>query len=343
MGLSPRLKLAINYFLGPLLFIVIAYSIYRQVLSQPDLRETWAVIKHRLLNGGLPWLLAAILFMLLNWGIEAIKWRKLVAVALPISFGRAFRSVLSGVSFTMLTPNRMGEFLGRVFYLPDGSRVRTAFLTMLGSLSQLSVTLFAGMLGIVYLYAVREKAGFVAPGEAISILLTAAIGGLSITLLLLFNIGWLIRVLERVPQLTRYLSYLHLLGTISKRILLQLLGLSGLRYLVFWMQYLFIFQAIDLPIGIGDVLAGTAVLFLVLAVIPSIALAELGIRGKVSLFIFGLFTTNTLGILVVSAIIWVINIVVPAALGSLLIIKVKLFANGNKQSATASPAVGQRK
>ena len=330
MGLSPRLKLVVNYFLGPLLFVIIAFSIYRQVAKQPDLKASLQLIKLSLANGGIAWLVPALLLMLVNWGIEALKWRKLVAVAVPISLSTAFKSVLSGVSFTMLTPNRMGEFLGRVLYLPDGSRMRTAFLTFLGSLSQLSITLFFGIVGLGYFFATRKDLGLPVPNEAFSIMVTGGIGIMLVTLFLLFNIGWLIRVLERVPQLTRYLSYLHLLGTIGRPVLLQLLAFSALRYLVFLLQYWLVFRSIQLAIPIADVFAGAAVLFLMLAIVPSIALAELGIRGKLSLLVFGFFTANTVGILVAATLVWIINIVVPAAFGSLLIFRIRLFQKNGK-------------
>jgi hypothetical protein len=66
-------------------------------------------------------------------------------------------------------------------------------------------------------------------------------------------------------------------------------------------------------------------MFLMLAIIPTIALAELGIRGQVSLFVFGLFSNNSLEILVAIAAIWIINIIFPAVAGSFMLLTVKLF------------------
>jgi hypothetical protein len=68
-------------------------------------------------------------------------------------------------------------------------------------------------------------------------------------------------------------------------------------------------------------------MFLALAIIPTIALAELGVRGKLSIFLFGMFSTNTLGIVLTASTIWLINLVVPALAGSLFILGIKIFRN----------------
>ncbi len=70
-----------------------------------------------------------------------------------------------------------------------------------------------------------------------------------------------------------------------------------------------------------------SVVFLILAVVPTIALAEIGLRGKISLELFGMFSNNHIGIIAVSAGIWAINLVIPAIAGSLLILRIKIFKN----------------
>jgi len=70
----------------------------------------------------------------------------------------------------------------------------------------------------------------------------------------------------------------------------------------------------------------------VLAIIPTFAIAELGLRGKVSLKLIGLFSTNSLGISIATATIWIINLVLPAIAGSLLILSIKIFKNRNERN-----------
>jgi hypothetical protein len=60
-----------------------------------------------------------------------------------------------------------------------------------------------------------------------------------------------------------------------------------------------------------------------MAVIPTFAIAELGLRGKIGLTLTGLFSTNATGIIFATAGIWLINLIIPAFAGSLLILSIK--------------------
>ncbi|MFX6258723.1 hypothetical protein ABTF80_21960, partial [Acinetobacter baumannii] len=69
----------------------------------------------------------------------------------PVSFGKAYKAIFAGQAFAFNTVNSVGEFLGRMFYLDDGNRLRSISLTMVGSLSQLIVTFIMGIAGLVYM------------------------------------------------------------------------------------------------------------------------------------------------------------------------------------------------
>jgi hypothetical protein len=246
----------------------------------------------------------------------------------PTSFGMAVKSVVAGVSFTMLTPNRMGEFLGRVLYLPDGSRVRGAALMFLSSMSQLAITLLAGVIGLFFLKANAAQL-YSETGGWSELLVNALLFGSSLCILvgmlLYFNVGWLIRQVEKIPPFSKYAPYIHVIGEIHKGELIKILGISLIRYMVFLGQYLLVFRFFETGVTFLPMAACTSVMFLMLAIIPTVALAELGIRGQVSLFVFGLFSNNSLEILIAAAVIWIINIIFPAVAGSFMLLTVKIF------------------
>ena len=66
-------------------------------------------------------------------------------------------------------------------------------------------------------------------------------------------------------------------------------------------------------------------LFWVLAIVPSFAIADLGIRGKFAVALFTLFSNNVVGIIGTTFGIWFINLFMPAIVGSLLILGIKIF------------------
>src|SRR5688500_9828643 len=135
MKLSKNSKIFINYFLGPLLFIGLSWAIYRQIIKQPNIETTLEGIRQSL-NSPLVWnIVVVIALMFVNWSIEAIKWKIAIRPVQSVSFLKAFRAILSGVSFTVIMPNRVGEYLGRVLYMDDGNRLKTISVTIVSSIS----------------------------------------------------------------------------------------------------------------------------------------------------------------------------------------------------------------
>ncbi|GAB4092882.1 lysylphosphatidylglycerol synthase domain-containing protein [Flaviaesturariibacter terrae] len=313
-----------NYFLGPLLFAWLSWSIWRQLQRQPHLGASWSSLKASLQNGN-GWYLAAIgALMLCNWGIEAVKWRILVKPVQAISFGQSFKAVLSGVSFSISTPNRVGEYLGRMLYLPEGKRLRIIALTLVGSLAQLLVTIGAGTIGFV---ALRER--LIASGLLHPIAYQFGLFGLlfvlAILTLLYFNVGGLEKWLESVLRKASWLPLVHALQEFGMQRLGHLLLLSLVRYAVFVIQYLLAFRLFSVAVSLLPAVGVMSLVFLALAVIPSVVLLEVGIRGEVSLKLIGLFSANSLGILLTSVTIWLVNLVIPALAGSILILGIKIF------------------
>lgn len=102
--------------------------------------------------------------------------------------------------------------------------------------------------------------------------------------------------------------------------------------MVFVIQYFLLFRLFGVSIEWWQSFCAVSVIFLVLAIIPTFAIAELGLRGKVSLKLLGLFSANSLGISITTATIWLINLIVPAIAGSLLIVSIKIFKNKNERN-----------
>src|ERR1700694_1429429 len=149
--LNKNIKIIFNYFLGPLVFLFLSYSIYHQVTHQPNWLNSLGEIK-RAVTGPQQWRLwLVVAFMPLNWGIEARKWQVALRPVGRIPFRDAFRAILTGITMASFTPNRMGEYLGRMLYVEEGKRLESISLNMVCSMAQLLITLFMGMAGVLYL------------------------------------------------------------------------------------------------------------------------------------------------------------------------------------------------
>jgi hypothetical protein len=146
-----------------------------------------------------------------------------------------------------------------------------------------------------------------------------------VLVLFFFRLSWLIRLLEKIPRSTKFIEYFNVLEEFTAKLLLRLLSLSFFRYLVFVLQYILLLQVLHVEIFWFDCLWIMGVLFLVLAIVPSFAIADLGIRGKFSTGLLSMYSVNTVGILGTTFGIWFINLFVPALAGSIMILGIRFF------------------
>jgi hypothetical protein len=275
-------------------------------------------------------LLLALLLMPLNWGIEARKWQLLVSGVQLVSFKRAFRAIFVGQAIAFNAPNRVGESAGRAVYLDEGNRLKGIALSVVGSMSQLMVTFVMGLAGLWYLrffiwndehhpenFSLHWLDGLIGVVSA----------GLLIFIPLYFRLSRFIRLLEKIPLVAKYRFLVQKLEDLHIRELAGVLLLSAARYVVFVVQYVLLLAVFEVQISWADAVSLVSVLFLVLAVVPTIALAELGFRGKLSLELFGLLSSNTIGIIATAAGVWIINLIIPAITGTLFILGIRIFRN----------------
>jgi len=329
MQLNKSIKIFINYFFGPLLFAWLAFSIYRQIIHQTELEESWLRIKQSLQSYKIIYLIVALCLIPVNWGLEAWKWKLSVNDVYPIKFAQAFKAILSGVSFSVTMPNRVGEYLGRMMYLPEGNRLKTISVTLVGSFAQLLITIIAGTIGVMVLKKVllnhfsdfRIWYQFVVYG-----LIVISIG----LVLIYFNVAGAVNLFKYWIRSERYVYLVDSLRNFHTKLLTQLLLFSCLRYLVFVTQYILLFYLFEVNVSVPTIIAVMSIVFLAMAIVPSIALVEVGLRGEISIRMMGFFSANTLGIGFTSITVWFINLILPAIIGSLLLLNLRVFKKRNE-------------
>ena len=323
--MNKSIKILLKWFVGPLLAAWLFYSLYQQVKIQPDIDASFALIK-ALPFGANAWKFwLVILFVFVNWGLEARKWQLLMKTLQPLSFFTAFKSVLCGVTLSLNTPNRIGEYGGRILFVHEGNRLKAITLSIAGGMAQLIITMLMGCLGLTYLLFTMDASGNLMGISVfwIRIFLYGSIFGTIIFIFFFFRLGWLIRLLEKLPYADRFLKYINVLETFDAKILLRLLSISFFRYIVFVLQYIFMLQLLQVEQNVWSGLWVITVMFWILAIIPSFAIAELGIRGTIAKTLFS-YSSNTIGILTATFGIWFVNLFIPALIGSLLILGIKI-------------------
>lgn len=326
-GLKPSLKILLNWFLGPLIFILLSWSLYRQIMQQPDLEQRWSQISAAWKHPA-SWLVLAL--MLVNWGIEGRKWQVLIQHLEPSSWVRAFKAVLAGCSITMLTPNRIGEYGGRILYVAEENRIKAISLTIVGSISQLLVTLTMGCAGLLYLkYLPGDKGNGILPALWDNVLIGLTLVVTAFLFLFYLRIGWLVRMMEKIPALQRVVRHIRVLDEFNNIQLLRVFSLSLGRYLVFILQYLLLLHVMQVELHPLTGFWLIAVFYLLMAVAPTIGFAELPLRVTACWALLQYFTSNELGVGAAALGIWLVNLVLPSIIGSLLILGVRIVKEKN--------------
>lgn len=326
-GLKKKYKILLNYIIGPVLFVVLSFSIYRKIKAQDNLPQTWEIIKQSITEQW-PLLLLMILLMIVNWTFEAKKWQELIRPVQKVSLFTGFKAVLSGLSFGLFIPNGMGEYLGRMIYLNEGNRLKSVAVSFMGSLSQVLITLISGMIGLFYIIY-GEQVNIAGAAGLSSIwfkaLLYAVFLFILFFLFLYFKIGWVSKITQNIPFFHKHRFLIEALTEFDTKTLFKVLFISLLRFIVFVLQYLLMFYLFKVEMSLAAAISAICVMFLLIAIVPTIPIAELGVRGEISLIVFQLLSSNTLGILCTAVLIWLINLIVPAIAGSLFMLSVKVF------------------
>ena len=314
--LNKNIKIIANYILGPLVFLVLAWFIWQQITRQTDWRTSLDQVILAIKGPGQWRLWLVLLLMPVNWGIEARKWQLAMRPDGGIPFKDAFRAIFTGATMASFTPNRMGEYLGRILYVKEGRRVAAISLTMIGSMAQLMVTLVAGTIGLIYLFPLLHRQSLAGhPRLEWGLPLTLTITGVMLLGLgfLYFRFPSLVRNLASLRWIRRLGTFTTILENFDRNILLRILLLSFVRYIVFLVQYSLVFPVFNVSLGFGQVCGGLSIVFLIMAVIPTFTfLTELGLRWGASIQVLELFSSNSVGIFAASFTIWLINLIIPA-------------------------------
>ncbi len=322
-----KLKIFFNYFLAPALMVWLCINIYQQIQQQKNQTENWLHIKTAF-YGSQTWkLIFAIALMFVNWGIEALKWQKLVAPLQKINFWRAYKATFAGTAFAANTPNRMGEYFGRMIYIDEGKRLQSIALTVTGSFSQLIITLITGCIGLFFFKNIilQSQIAYSINNFWLTIFLIGTVAVTIFCLLIYFKLGIVVKIMEQIPFVKKYAFFLQKVDALTNTLLLKILILSALRYIVFLLQYILVMQAFGLSINWLQNICLLNVLFLTMAIVPSFVIIEAGIRGKISIEIFKLVSINSIAILASGLFIWLLNLMLPAVIGVLLLVGKRLF------------------
>ena len=295
--------------------VLLLGGLYLELRSRNNLPALWAEFSQQFGGAGWWWLPFAVVLMPLNWVVETLKWQPYMRHYQPLSIWQALRGVFAGISFTMFTPHQLGEYGGRLLYVQPEHRWKAIMINVVGSWAQYLVAVLAGVIGaLIFL------------GQQLTLPPTmlrygALIAGVALPLLLFgyFHIRRILPLARRIPLLHRlrpFVRDVYILQTFRQRDLWQIFGLAALRYVIFATQYFFLLRFFGIPANLLAGYAGISTIFLVQTIVPLPAIMGLLLRGNIALFVWSQFGANEVSALAATFTLWIINLILPALIGT---------------------------
>jgi hypothetical protein len=331
-----KIRKTSNYLIRALIIVATYGFIYRQIFHHRRLDDLIRAFQEMVSLKNAGWVLSlAVLLMILNWGLESAKWRVLIEKFEKISLLKAYKAVLTGVSVSLFTPNRTGDYLGRVFILDKANHIEGILATIIGSFAQIVVTLSLGLFAFL---GFADRYIRIAPqlqGYFISTLVFLIPIAVFLLLLLYFRIGLLTGLIRRIlpGKWQKFSVYVEVFSRYNNNELILVLMLGFFRYLIYSLQFMLLLHVFGVQLPFLESLLLIPVIYLVMTLVPSVALVDLGIRGSVSVYLIGLYFNTfqsgvahpELAILTASAALWFINLIFPAILGTFFVFQLKFF------------------
>ncbi|MCX2740792.1 lysylphosphatidylglycerol synthase domain-containing protein [Pontibacter anaerobius] len=310
-----------------LVVVLTLFLLYQAIFTAPDTFLSWGDILRKALQSPLRalFILTAVLIPV-NWGFEARKWQLLGQKLEPISYWRAYRAVMVGLTLGFITPNRLGDYAGRVLELKSRQRLEAIGAIFIGRFCQLVATVLAGSVGLLYFILAFGWQAY--PGVSLSVFILLLALCIAM-LLLLYNAKAMVAVVAAIKPLRAFVPYLSSMGAYTSVEMTRLLWLSLGRYAVFLGQFILLLILFEVRLSPLQYLSGVSGAFFLKSVVPSVSLlSDLGVRELSAMYLFGLLGQERLQVLSASLSLWLLNIAVPSVVGLAFVLRLRLKKKG---------------
>lgn len=325
--LTKTQKKYLNLFIKILIVALTMYFVVEKVSNQKNLKSFEALLQE--LDTTTIWatMTAVVVLMLLNWFLEVVKWRYLSRRLEPLSYWHAIKSVFCGLTWAIFTPNRIGEYGGRVMVLKPRNRARGAVAMGVGLLAQLVLTSVFGAFSIAWFVHTFLSAPW---SVKLSVWILAGIYALAF-LVLYFNVQWIDQLVKKVRFLERIKPFFSILKDFTSKELAYVLGISAARFAIFTSQYIMLMMVILPPLPFVSMVLMIFILFFVQSAVPSLDIFDFSVRSFVASHLYAYITTEEIAVMAIVSCVWFVNLILPAIMGAFFAFNVN-YVGGNGKS-----------
>ena len=303
------------------------YFLYKELVLKNDIINFDKSLFFKLITDNIILIVIVLFLMFLNWFLEALKWRYMISKIEKVSIYTSLKAIFAGITVSSFTPNRVGEYGGRVFYLEKADRLKGVIITFIGSMSQLLITILFGSISFIILSELlfESKILFSAISK-FKLLVFLLLFLLNVFIFYFFyNVSSFISFFNLNKYLNRFKQYIQTFTIYNSSELTNILLFSFSRYIVFSIQFLILLNVFEIDSSTFHSMLSVMLIFLFVSIIPTIVVAEIGVRGSVAIYVFSLFTINSIGVFSSTLLLWIINLVIPSLIGIYFVFNLNFF------------------
>ena len=252
-----------------------------------------------------------IIFTTFNWFFEISKWHLLISFINKYSFKKALIQSLASLTTSLITPNRIGEYGAKALCFETKQRNQVLGLNLVGNFYQLLMTFIFGIIGFSY-FIYQHKIGIDFYQIFKVILLCFSVITVFFFITKYFNHSN--SFFEKARTFTK---------KISLRLNLKVCLFSFLRFVTFSHQFYFLLLIFKIDISYFNALSAITSVYLIASVVPMLSMFDFVLKGTVAIWIFSFYNVQPIIILSITSIMWLLNFVLPAIIGSYFVLTFK--------------------
>jgi hypothetical protein len=319
--LTASAKKFLSHLLKATILVLAFIFIYQRVGDNKNLKQFERLINQLDRVNVIIILSLVVLLMLVNWVLESLKWRYLSHKLSPTTIWKSIEAVFCGLTLAVFTPNRIGEYGGRVMFMPKRKRIHGMFAMAVGSFAQSVITNVLGAMALMwFLWHFHQLNAWL----YFAVFIMAFVF-IVLMLVFYFHIRWSVTLLNSIPFLRKFNRFFRVMGYYRMRELLKIMYFSLARFFVFSFQYYLVIHLLIPEIAFFPMMMLVFILFFIQSALPSLDLLDIGVRSMISDKLFGYVTDQHIAVIAAVSSIWLINLIIPAVLGSVFVLKLKFF------------------
>lgn len=270
----------------------------------------------------------AFLLMFLNIYFQFLKWRLVCNILLNVKDNiKIWKSLFYGFSAGLVTPIRLGEYLGRKLAIKDATILRITISTILEKFASLYIVLTVGSAASIYFINLQYSFIYSIPIIILFIVL------LFLAFLVLtgynFSSKTLNKLAEKFTVFKNFKTELSYVKEIGSPAIKLLMFYSLVFYFIVILQYAMLALAFEVSGNIFNYfLAGIIVLF-VKSILSFLSFADLGIRESTSVFLLNKMGYSAAVGFNTAIFLFLFNLIIPSIIGMFL-----LFARNKNEKGT---------